>query len=80
MDEFDLVESPLSQTVEHDGHTVRVYIYSSGADDWILEVVDKDGTSTVWDETFRTDELAFREFNRTLKEDGIRSMVGPVEA
>ena len=45
--------------------------------DWILEVVDSDGNSTVWDSTFETDDLAFKEFQRTVEEEGIDSVVGP---
>ena len=76
MDEHDLVTSPLSQVFEKDGHTVKVQIYSSGQNDWVLEVVDADGNSTVWDGTFETDELALAEFHRTVEEEGIESVIG----
>ncbi len=76
MDEYDLVMSPLCQSVERDGHTVRVEIYSSGKNDWILEVVDADGNSTVWDGTFESDELALQEFNRTVEDEGIGAVIG----
>jgi hypothetical protein len=77
VDEHDLVTSPLSQVFENDGHTVKVQIFSSGKNDWILEVLDADGNSTVWDGTFETDDLAFKEFQRTVEEDGIDSVTGP---
>ena len=79
MDEHDLVISPLSREIEIDGHLVKVAIYGSGQDDWILEVVDAGGNSTVWNDTFATDALALEEFRRAVEEDGIESMVGPVE-
>jgi uncharacterized protein len=74
-EDITLVDSPLSQTVEQDGHTVSVEIYSSGKDDWILEVVDEKGTSTVWDGTFDTDQQAMDEFRRCLDAEGIMSFV-----
>lgn len=73
------MDSPLSQVFEKDGHIVKVEIYSSGKNDWILEVVDEDANSTVWDGTFETDELALAEFHRAVEEDGIESMTGPVD-
>ena len=76
MEEHDLVTSPLSQEFEKDGNTVTVDIYSTGRNDWILEVLDEDGNSTVWDSAFETDSLAFKEFQRTVEEEGIDSVVG----
>jgi len=78
VDEHDLVTSPLSRDFEKDGHVVMVDIYGSGKSDWILEIVDDDGNSTVWDSTFETDELALEEFQRTVEKEGIESVVGPV--
>jgi len=77
LDAHDLVTSPLSQDFEKDGHVVKVQIYSSGKNDWVLEVLDADSTSIVWDSTFETDELAFEEFQRTVEEEGIGSIIGP---
>ena len=74
--EHDLVTSPLSQEFGKDEHVVKVEIYCSGKNDWILEVVDADGNSTVWDGTFDTDELAFEEFQRSVEEEGIGSVIG----
>jgi uncharacterized protein len=62
--------------VSRDGKTVEVQIYSSGQNDWILEVVDEYGNSTVWDDPFDTDDEAYSEFRRTLAEEGIESMIG----
>ena len=49
MEEIALIYSNHCQTVTKDGETVKVEIYSSGKDDWIVEVVDEYGNSTVWD-------------------------------
>ena len=76
MDEIELVYSKYCQSVTRNGQTVKVEIYSSGKNDWILEVVDEDNNSTTWDDPFDTDDEAFQEFKRTLKEEGIESMVG----
>jgi uncharacterized protein len=76
MDENDLIYSKHCQSVTRGGKTVKVEIYSSGKNDWILEVVDEDNNSTVWDDPFETDDEAFQEFERTLKEEGIESMIG----
>jgi len=77
MNKHDLVISPLSRECEIGGHTVKVEIYGSGKKDWILEVLDAEGNSTVWDSTFETDALAFQEFQRTVEEEGIDSVIGP---
>ena len=71
----EIESSRLSQSVSRDGITVRVEIYRlAGRDEsWSLEVVDQEGGSTVWDETFAKDQDAYAEFNRTLETEGIRS-------
>lgn len=79
MEEIELIHSKYCQSVSRDGKTVRVEIYSSGKDDWILEVVDEYGNSTVWDEPFSSDDEAFQEFQRTLKEEGIDELIGTHE-
>ena len=76
MDEIELVYSKHCQSVTSNGRTVKVEIYSSGKNDWILEVIDKENNSTVWDDPFDTDDEAFQEFERTLKEEGIEAMIG----
>ncbi len=74
-EEDDFVESPLGREVEKDGYVLNVQIYSSGKDDWILEVVNEEGTSIVWDGTFDTDRLAWAEFEKCLKEEGIEAFM-----
>lgn len=77
MDEIDLRFSPLCQDFERGGHAVRVEIYCSDPNAWILEVEDEYGNSTVWNEYFETDAIALAEFHRAVGEDGIESMVYP---
>ncbi|GMQ82958.1 MAG: hypothetical protein BMS9Abin05_2428 [Rhodothermia bacterium] len=74
-EEFVLVESPLKRAVEIEGHTLSVEIYSTGKDDWILEVVNEEGTSTVWDGTFDTDRFALAEFQKCLEEEGLTAFL-----
>ena len=75
MEDIELVYSKHCQAVSRNGRTVKIEIYSSGKDDWILEVVDEYGNSTVWEEPFSSDDDAFREFQRTLEKEGIGEMI-----
>ena len=71
-EEFEIEDSKLSQKVSRDGMTVEVLIYR-GKDDsgWMLEVVDQEGGSTVWDDLFPTDEEALAEAINTIETEGI---------
>ena len=68
-DEPDFIESPLSQHVTRHGVTVRVDIYGDSNNRWILEIVDAENTSHVWDEHFETDRQALDEALRALHEE-----------
>jgi uncharacterized protein len=58
-DSYDIVHSPLARTLSNEGHTLRIDIYRGEAElDWILELEDELGTSTVFDERFATDQAA----------------------
>ena len=78
MNEPELIMSPLCQSMTHDGHTIQIEIYRSDSSGWILEVVDELGNSTVWQDEFASDGKALDELHRTIREEGITSMVGPV--
>jgi hypothetical protein len=70
--EYKIINSPLSQKITRDGTTIDVLIYRGEREAaWILEVVDHAGGSTVWDETFQTDQDALNEVLRTIDEEGI---------
>lgn len=79
VESMELTYSKHCQAVSRDDKTVKVEIYSSGEDGWILEVVDEYGNSTVWDQPFAADDEAIEEFQRTLREEGIDSMIGQPE-
>jgi uncharacterized protein len=71
-DEFKIINSPLSQKITRDETTIEVLIYRGEHEAaWILEVVDHAGGSTVWDETFQTEQDALNEVLRTIDEEGI---------
>jgi hypothetical protein len=76
-EEIELVMSPFCQDLESGGHSVRVEIYGSRADEWILEVEDEYGNSTVWDDHFATDAAALAEVKKTVLSEGIESLIGP---
>ncbi len=73
----EIEHSTLSGPVTRDGITVSVEIYRirNGSDGWSLEVVDAANTSTVWDETFPTDQDAFQEFQRGLEAEGLPGLL-----
>jgi uncharacterized protein len=73
--EAHLVHSPLSQTIERGGTTVKVEIYGDGTGGWLLEVVDEFGSSTVWDDEFPTDGAALTEVLNTIDTEGIASLI-----
>jgi hypothetical protein len=56
-----------------DGIEVEVHIYRIAGtnDQWTLEVGNKSGGSTLWDDTFPTDDSAYSEFLATLAKEGI---------
>ena len=67
--EPEFIESPLSQNVTRNGVSVRVEIYEDSHGGWILEVVDAENASHVWDERFETDQEALAEALRALDEE-----------
>ena len=73
--EDDLISSPLEQTYAHAGHEVEIRIYRMPDSPWTLEVCDVHGNSTVWDDTFATDRAALDEFFRTVREEGIETLI-----
>ena len=70
------MHSPLQQRHTSKGHTVEICIYKFEQDtEWVLEVVDAGGTSTVWDDKFATDKAALEEALRSIEVDGIESFL-----
>jgi hypothetical protein len=76
--EKKLVLSELSQIASHDGTFVEIEIYRLEDENvWTLEVVDETNASTVWDNTYPTEQAALDEALRVINEEGIRSFMKP---
>jgi hypothetical protein len=70
-DEPNLVTSGRSKRVKLGGYVFSVEIYRFETDtDWVLEVVDQDGTSHVWDEKFASDKAAFDAAVASIEDQG----------
>ena len=74
-DEDDLIYSDLQTTFSSDGHTVEINIYRLPETDWVLELVDEFNNSTVWDDSFATDEAALSAALQAIQEEGITAFV-----
>jgi uncharacterized protein len=67
----NIVNSGLSRRITVEGRFYQVEIYRLEDDTvWTLEVVDDEGTSTVWDEPFQSDADAFTEVTSAVERDG----------
>ncbi len=75
-DDYEPTMSPLCQSIERDGKSVRVDIYDNGEGGWILDVVDEFGNSVVWDDHFPTDQEAMDEVLSTIDKEGIDALIG----
>jgi len=76
MSDQEIVMSPLCREISEDGTKIQIDIYR-GEDEsgWILEVIDEENTSTVWDDPFDTDREALDEVMKVIERDGIRSFL-----
>lgn len=77
----ELEHSPLSGLFTREGITVEVEIYrfAGTSEAWTLEVVDQEGGSTVWTQSFFTDQAAHEAFLRAVEEDGMSQFLEPGE-
>jgi len=77
MSDPNIIYSGLGGNVTVGGHVFKVEIYRLENDpDWILEVVDHEGTSTVWDNPFISDTTAFDELQAVIKAEGANAFTG----
>lgn len=74
--EPEFIESPLSQSITRNGISVQVEIYGDSQGQWILEIVDAENASHVWDEPFETDQQALAEALRALDEETLEFFGG----
>jgi hypothetical protein len=76
MSDPEIVMSPLCREIIEDGTKIQVDIYRSESESgWILEVIDEENASTVWDEPFDTDQEALDAVMIVIEQDGIRSLL-----
>ena len=74
--EPELIESPLSRSMEWDGVRLDIQIYRLATErGWTLEVVNELRTSIAWDERFATDRDAHAAFRDTLASEGIEAFL-----
>jgi hypothetical protein len=72
----NIVVSRLSRNVTIDEVTVEVQIYRLENEQvWQLEVVNETGTSTVWNDTFDTEQDALDAFNYVIEQEGIEAFL-----
>lgn len=72
MDDPNLIISGKSEVVHANGVSFRINIVRiEGNPDWSLEIVDKDNTSVVWEEPFRSDQTAKEEALRAIENEGV---------
>ena len=81
MSEPEIIMSPLCREIIMDGTRIQVDIYRGESETgWILEVIDEEDASTIWDEPFDTDQEALDTVIKVIELDGIRSfLVGEYE-
>jgi hypothetical protein len=74
--EPNLIVSGLCKTVIEGGHKLKIEICRLEHDpNWSLEVVNEQGTSTVWDDLFPTDDAALAEALKTIREEGLSAFL-----
>lgn len=79
-EEHEVEMSPLSQRMTVDGREFDVDIYADGEGGWLLEVVDEFNNSTVWEDSFPSDQEAMKELQRAIREEGVEALIGPPPA
>ena len=73
----EIVTSAMSGTFTRGGVTVQVHIIRlENEKEWTLEVVNSEGTSTVWDQPFENDVDAYSAFERVVAEEGMGAFDG----
>jgi len=75
-DDYDSHMSPLSQNYDEKGKTVSIEIYDDSEGGWLLEIVDKGNNSTMWEDSFDSDDEALAEALEAIKEHGIEAFIG----
>jgi hypothetical protein len=75
MPDLEIIYSPLSGEFSREGITVMIEIHRlSDTEGWALEVTHQ-GSPTLWNEEFNTDQAAFRSFIETVEKEGSQAVV-----
>ena len=70
-DKTKIIYSSLQQCCTREGHALEILIFrAENETEWLLEVVDAGGKSSVWDVVFPTDKEALEEALREINEEG----------
>jgi hypothetical protein len=73
-EDYELIHTPLEREVSRDGVTIKILIYRGEHErEWVLEVEDKAGGSTVFDGRYATDQAALDDALAAIEEEGIQA-------
>ena len=78
-EEEQVIQSKNTQQYSANGKTVEIDIYRTEDSGWILEVVDENNNSTLWEDEFEKEDDALAEALDALKEEGIDNFIEPAE-
>ena len=73
-------KSDITKEIEKDGLKVKIEVYKADEGGWILEIVDEQWNSTVWDDLFQSAKEALDAGIRAIEEEGIVSFIGNSKA
>jgi len=76
MTDPEIIMSPLCREISGDDTKIQVDIYrGEDKSGWILEVIDEENASTVWNDPFDTDQEALDAVMEVIEQEGIRSFL-----
>ena len=70
----------ITKEIEKDGLKVTIEVYEGEESGWILEIVDEQWNSTIWDDLFPNAKEALNEGIKAIEEEGIQSFIGNSKA
>jgi len=73
-------ESDITKEIEKDGFKVTIEVYKGDQGGWILEIVDEEWNSTVWDDLFPSAKEALDAGIKAIEEEGIQAFIGDSKA
>lgn len=73
-------ESDITKEIEKDGFKVTIEVYKGDQGGWILEILDEEWNSTVWDDLFPSAKEALDAGIKAIEEEGIQAFIGDSKA